>query len=90
MGRLRSPALDLPPSPALTLPPQVVPRIPLLDEDVARLQKALLEARREAETLSVALENPGNSSRWRLLEGKIPGRVWGEGAEGGGDAERGP
>ena len=40
---------------------------------MARLQKALLEARREAETLSVALENPGNQSRWRLLEGKIPG-----------------
>ena len=52
---------------------KVVPRIPALDEDVARLQKALLEARREAEALSVALENPGNQSRWRLLEGKIPG-----------------
>mmetsp|Transcript_40583 Transcript_40583/g.90203 ORF Transcript_40583/g.90203 Transcript_40583/m.90203 type:complete len:924 (-) Transcript_40583:938-3709(-) len=51
---------------------KLVPQIPLLDEDVARLQKALLETRREAEALSVALENPGNHSRWRLLEGKIP------------------
>ncbi|KAG1674725.1 hypothetical protein FOA52_013560 [Chlamydomonas sp. UWO 241] len=51
---------------------KMVPQIPLLDEDVARLQKALLETRREAEALSIALENPGNHSRWRLLEGKIP------------------
>ncbi|GAX79502.1 hypothetical protein CEUSTIGMA_g6943.t1 [Chlamydomonas eustigma] len=51
---------------------KIVPQIPLLDEDVARLQKALLESRRESETLSLALENPGNQSRWRLLEGKIP------------------
>ncbi len=34
--------------------------------------QALLEARREAEALSLALENPGNQSRWRLLDGKIP------------------
>jgi len=51
---------------------KVVPQIPALDEDVARLQKALLETRREAEALSLALENPANQSRWRLLEGKIP------------------
>ncbi|KAJ9511037.1 hypothetical protein QJQ45_002869 [Haematococcus lacustris] len=59
---------------------KVVPQIPALDEDVARLQKArarpllpaLLEARRESEALSLALENPSNQARWRLLEGKIP------------------
>ena len=45
-----------------------------LTSSLIRLQKALLEARREAETLSVALENPGNQSRWRMLEGKIPGQ----------------
>jgi hypothetical protein len=42
------------------------------DEDVARLQKALLETKREAEALSIALESPENNGRWRLLDGKIP------------------
>jgi len=51
-----------------------VPQIPILDGDVARLQKALLETRRESEKLSEMLENPSNQSRWRLLEGKIPDR----------------
>jgi hypothetical protein len=41
--------------------------------------QALLETRREAEALSLALENPGNQSRWRLLEGKIPGGSQGVG-----------
>ncbi|KAG2482118.1 hypothetical protein HYH03_018925, partial [Edaphochlamys debaryana] len=53
---------------------RLVPSVPLLDTDVASLQRALFEARREAEALSLALENPGNQSRWRLLEGKIPDR----------------
>mmetsp|Transcript_22973 Transcript_22973/g.63455 ORF Transcript_22973/g.63455 Transcript_22973/m.63455 type:complete len:940 (-) Transcript_22973:763-3582(-) len=51
---------------------KVVPHIPVLDGDVARLQQALLEARRESEVLSHALENPSNFGRWRLLEGKTP------------------
>jgi len=51
---------------------KLVPQVPLLDEDVARLQKALLVTRREAEALSAALENPSNHSRWRMLDGKIP------------------
>lgn len=53
---------------------RLVPSVPLLDNDVAALQKALFEARREAEALSLALENPSNQGRWRLLEGKIPDR----------------
>ncbi|PNH11949.1 hypothetical protein TSOC_001169 [Tetrabaena socialis] len=53
---------------------RLVPSVPLLDTDVASLQKSLFEARREAEALSLALENPSNQSRWRLLEGKIPDR----------------
>ncbi|GLI69727.1 hypothetical protein VaNZ11_014402 [Volvox africanus] len=53
---------------------RMVPSVPLLDTDVAALQKELFEARREAEALSLALENPSNQSRWRLLEGKIPDR----------------
>ena len=52
---------------------KVVPQIPVLDTDVARLQHALLEARREGEVLSRALEDPSNNSRWRLLEGRSPG-----------------
>ena len=57
---------------------QIVPQIPLLDEDVARLQKALLEAHREAEALSDALESPaGNAARCRMLDGKIPGELQG-------------
>ena len=39
---------------------------------MARLQKALLETKREAEALSIALESPENNGRWRLLDGKIP------------------
>lgn len=35
-------------------------------------QRALLETRCECERLTASLEDPGNSSRWRLLEGKIP------------------
>ncbi|GFR42867.1 hypothetical protein Agub_g3858 [Astrephomene gubernaculifera] len=53
---------------------RLVPSVPLLDTDVAALQKALFEARREAEALSLALESPANSGRWRMLEGKIPDR----------------
>ncbi|EFJ42885.1 coiled-coil protein required for normal flagellar motility [Volvox carteri f. nagariensis] len=53
---------------------RLVPSVPLLDTDVAALQKELFEARREAEALSLALENPSNQSRWRMLEGKIPDR----------------
>eukprot|EP00798_Chlamydomonas_sp_ICE-L_P024336 gene24336-9952_t len=67
---LRIEVMELERSIATTI--KVVPKIPLLDEDVARLQQTILETRREAEALSVALENPGNHSRWRLLEGKIP------------------
>lgn len=52
----------------------LVPHVPLLDTDVARLQKQLFEARREAEQLSLSLEDPSNTTRWRLLEGKIPDR----------------
>jgi len=51
---------------------RLMPQIPLLDEDVARLQKDLLEARRESERLSLQLEDPENAGRWRRLEGKIP------------------
>jgi hypothetical protein len=50
---------------------RIVPQVPLLDADVAGLQRALLQARREAEQLSAALESPANMSRWRLLEGKV-------------------
>ncbi|KXZ45417.1 hypothetical protein GPECTOR_55g323 [Gonium pectorale] len=53
---------------------RLVPSVPLLDCDVAGLQKALFEARREAEALSLALEDPGNAGRWRMLDGKIPDR----------------
>lgn len=67
---LKLAAQDLQRSIAVTV--KMVPQVPALDEDVARLQKTLLETRREAEALSLALENPGNQSRWRLLEGKIP------------------
>ncbi len=42
---------------------RLLPRIPLLDQDVARLQADLLAARREAEALSLALENPDNQTR---------------------------
>ena len=40
-----------------------VPAVPLLDTDVARLQKQLFEARREAEQLSLSLEDPSNTTR---------------------------
>ena len=50
---------------------RIVPQVPLLDADVAGLQRALLQARREAEQLSAALESPANMGRWRLLEGKV-------------------
>lgn len=50
----------------------LLPTIPLLDENVARLQKEVLEARRESEKLSMQLEDPENKGRWRPLEGKIP------------------
>ncbi|GFH08879.1 coiled-coil flagellar protein, move backward only 2 [Haematococcus lacustris] len=43
------------------------------DDEIRILRlEALLEARRESEALSLALENPSNQARWRLLEGKIP------------------
>eukprot|EP00873_Tetraselmis_striata_P036776 jgi/Tetstr1/457040/TSEL_043703.t1 len=51
---------------------RLLPRIPVLDEDVALLQKELLEAKRESEKLSLQLEDPENKGRWRRLEGKIP------------------
>ncbi|MEW5305818.1 MAG: hypothetical protein WDW36_008335 [Sanguina aurantia] len=57
---------------SIQLTQRVTPQIPLLDNDVARLQRALLETRCECERLTASLEDPGNSSRWRLLEGKIP------------------
>eukprot|EP00803_Ostreobium_quekettii_P006561 evm.model.scf_488EXC.3 EVM.evm.TU.scf_488EXC.3 scf_488EXC:13142-19986(+) len=47
-------------------------QIPELDEHVALLQKELLEARRQSEELSLALESPENVSRWRRLGGKAP------------------
>ena len=51
---------------------RLLPEIPVLDENVALLQKELLEARRESEKLSLQLEDPENKGRWRRLEGKIP------------------
>jgi hypothetical protein len=51
---------------------RLLPRIPVLDENVALLQKELLEAKRESESLSLQLEDPENKGRWRRLEGKIP------------------
>lgn len=49
-----------------------LPAVPGLDTDIAGLQASLLEARRQREALSAALEDPENTSRWRLLEGRIP------------------
>ncbi|GMH35034.1 hypothetical protein BSKO_02902 [Bryopsis sp. KO-2023] len=46
--------------------------IPDMDSEIALLQKELLEAKRESETLSLALESPENKGRWRKLEGKAP------------------
>jgi len=51
---------------------KMVPMVPELDKNIAYLQQQLLEERKEAETLSQALEDPQNKSRWRRLEGKIP------------------
>ena len=51
---------------------KTLPQIPHLDESIASLQHQLLEAREEAEALEAALETPGNKSRWRYLDGKIP------------------
>ena len=51
---------------------KLLPTIPMLDENVALLQKELLEARRESEKLSLQLEDPENKGRWRRLDGKIP------------------
>jgi len=42
-----------------------LPAVPELDIDIARLQAQLLEARRQREQLSQALEDPANTSRWR-------------------------
>ena len=51
---------------------KLMQQIPELDEQVALLQKELLEARRQSEELSLALESPENVSRWRRLGGKAP------------------
>lgn len=49
-----------------------LPIVPELDANVARLQAELLQTRRRREELSKALEDPSNTSRWRLLEGPVP------------------
>lgn len=46
--------------------------VPELDTNVAKLQAELLQTRRHREELSQALEDPDNTSRWRLLEGPVP------------------
>ena len=51
---------------------KVMKQIPQLDENVALLQKELLETRRQSEELSLALESPNNKMRWRRLDGKPP------------------
>lgn len=53
---------------------KMVPQIPLVDQDIARLQAALYEARSEAQRLSLELEDPTNTGRARMLSGKVPER----------------
>lgn len=43
---------------------RILPRIPALDGDIMLLHKELLETRRTAAELSLALESPGNSGRY--------------------------
>ena len=57
---------------ALEVTRRQLPAVPELDTNIALLQAQLLEARREREGLSQALEDPNNTSRWRMLEGRIP------------------
>lgn len=51
---------------------KMVPLVPELDKNIAYLQQQLHSERKEAESLSQALESPTNKMRWRRLEGKIP------------------
>lgn len=50
------------------------PVVPQLDDDVIRLQKAVLEARQRVNELELEMENPDNSNRCRMLPGKVPDR----------------
>ena len=49
-----------------------VPRIPELDQEVAKIKDELMKAQMESEQLSLALEDPDNADRWKRLEGKNP------------------
>ena len=49
-----------------------LPRVPELEQEIVLLQTQLEDERRLGEKLSVELEAPENSKRWRKLEGKDP------------------
>lgn len=57
---------------SITATRRVVPEIPELDVEIATLKTKLLEAQKESEHLSLALEDPDNGDRWKKLEGPIP------------------
>jgi predicted RNase H-like nuclease (RuvC/YqgF family) len=50
---------------------KLLPKIPMLDHNVATLQKEILLKRREREALELQVEDPNNMARWRMLPGRI-------------------
>jgi hypothetical protein len=56
---------------SITVTRRLLPRIPTYDRDVASLQTEILLVRRESERLEMLLEDPENTSRWRMLPGRI-------------------
>lgn len=57
---------------SITITRRMLPKILVLDHNVASLQKELLLTQREAYTIEAQLEDTGNAKRWRQLPGRIP------------------